>query len=550
MTFTRARSSTGYDLLAPPLILLTPFISFINHNDYSYSFPELWLCVAGLIALGLLCGVVMAVGGTWLRVVGTAGLLMLFVDLQFEEFATLPRLWFWGFGILTLLLCAVVREHLSRITAPVFATMLVISLLLPGSSNGRSARVQARHGDAPAMLEPAPPVIVHLIFDEFIGIEGIPPEAPEGHTVRHSLRSFLLENGFRVFGRAYSRFHRTDNAIPNSLNYSSVPEEAYFIEGNQKFSRKYFIEGDPKVLANNQYFEDMHEKGYLIHVYQPDYIDFCEKSELQIASCVTFPSGIKPLQILPLSTIAKVELILRNFGELSGVGHTGARYYLRVMRKAVSYGYLSPQWIPGSRHLWSAGGLQILDIVARDVAKAAPGDLYFAHLPTPHSPYVYDRSCNLRPPHAWVDRPDPVPRLERYRLYLEQVGCLQNRLRYVFDLWHRAKLFNQAKIIIQGDHGSRLYLKEPTVANRDQLRDSDYVDSFSTLLAVKAPGLEPKYDESMVAIQDALAVVAHNRPLAQLSGRAQEPYVLLRNREGSEMLRRPMPEFGGLARNR
>jgi hypothetical protein len=91
MTFTRARSSTGYDLLAPPLILLTPFISFINHNDYGYSFPELWLCVAGLIALGLLCGVVMAVGGTWLRVLGTAGLLMLFVDLQFEEFGDLAR---------------------------------------------------------------------------------------------------------------------------------------------------------------------------------------------------------------------------------------------------------------------------------------------------------------------------------------------------------------------------------------------------------------------------------------------------------------------------
>jgi hypothetical protein len=532
MTWARARSSTIYDLLAPPLILITPFISFITHNDYSYSLPELWLCVAGLIALGLLCSVVMALGGIWLRVLGTTALLTRFVDLEFEEFDSLPRLWVLACGIGILLFCGL-REHLSRITVSVFATMLVAILVFPGSSERRSAQVQAPRAAAQERLRPAPPIIIHLIFDEFIGIEGIPPEAAEGNAVRHSLRSFLLENDFQVFGRAYSRFHRTDNAIPNMLNYASVPEEAYFIEGDRN-------------LRENRYFKDMSERGYLIHVYQPDYIDFCARSEFPIASCRTFPSDIKPLEALPLPTTAKADLILRNFGNLSAVGHTGAWYYLRAMRKAASYGYVSPEWIPGSRNVWSAGGLQILDVVARDVANAAPGDLYFAHLPTPHSPYVYDRNCDLRPSHDWVDRPDRVPRLERYRLYLEQVECVHHKLRYVFDLWRRAKVFDRAKVIIHGDHGSRLYLTEPTVDNRDELRRSDYIDSFSTLLAVKAPGLEPKYDQHIVAIQDALAAVAHDQPLDELSRRANKPYVLLRNLEGSEMIRRPMPDFGDI----
>jgi hypothetical protein len=290
----------------------------------------------------------------------------------------------------------------------------------------------------------------------------------------------------------------------------------------------------------------MYERGYLMHVYQPDYIDFCASSEVPIASCRTFPSDIKPLEALQLPTTAKADLILRNFGNLSAVGHTGAWYYLRAMRKAARYGYVSPEWIPGSRNVWSAGGLQILDVVAGDVANAAPGDLYFAHLPTPHSPYVYDRNCNLRPSHDWVDRPDRVPRPERYRLYLEQVECIQNKLQYVFDLWRRAQVFDRAKVIIHGDHGSRLYLTEPTVDNKDELRKSDYVDSFSTLLAVKASGLEPKYDEHIVALQDALAAVAHDQPLDELSRRPNQPYVLLRNLEGSEMIRRPMPDFGDI----
>ena len=534
MTLAGARCSTICHLLSPPLILLTAFINFIKYNHYSYAAPEFWICVAGLVALGLLCGTIMALGGIWLRVLGTAGLLTLFVDFQSEWFEDQLALRVSAFALVVLVLCWVVRNNLHRVTLSVFATMLTAAVVLPGSSSEWSVRIGARRGDTQAVLRPAPPAIIHLIFDEFIGIEGIPLEAAAGNAVRHSLRSFLHENGFRVFGRACSRFHRTDNAIPNMLNYASMPKEAYFMEENSKR------------LKQNQYFNDMLERGYRIHVYQPHYIDFCEGYENQIASCHTFFAGIKSLELLPLSTVAKADLILQNFGRLSASWRVGTGYYVRIIRKAVTYGYLSLQWIPASPQLWSAGGLHMLDVVARNVANGAPGDLHFAHLPTPHSAYVYDRSCNLRNPDDWVDRPSPVPRLGRYMLYLEQVECIRKKLQYALGLWGRAKMFDQAKVIIQGDHGSRLYLKEPTVDNRDELRESDYVDSFSTLLAVKAPGLEPKYDEQMVAIQDALAAVPHDRPLDQLSGRDKKPYVLLRNLEGVEMIRRPMPEFGDI----
>jgi hypothetical protein len=290
----------------------------------------------------------------------------------------------------------------------------------------------------------------------------------------------------------------------------------------------------------------MYEKGHAIHVYQTNYIDFCEGPESQIASCHVFSAGIKSLDVLQLSATDKADLILRNFGRLSLIWRVTTRYSGNIIRKAVTSGDLSPQWIPGSWQLFSAGGLDMLDIVARDVANAAPGDLYFAHLAVPHSPYVYDRSCNLRPPHDWVDRPARVPRLDRYMLYLEQVECIHQRLQYAFKSWRRTKVFDNAQIIIHGDHGSCLYLKEPTVDNRDELRPSDYVDAFSTLLAVKAPGLEPKYDEHIVAIQDALAAVAHDQSLDAFSRRAKKPYVLLPNLEGSEMIRRPMPDFGDI----
>jgi hypothetical protein len=535
MTSAAARNRPIYDLLSPPLILLTPFISFVNHSDYSYSTPELWVSIVGLTTVGLLCAVVMTLGGAWLRVLGTAGLLTLFVDIQFEWFDTLAPVRLPAFAIGALLFCALLREHLSRIAVPVFATMLLTALLFQGTSSELPIPVAAQRPQPEATPTLAPPVVIHLIFDEFTGIEGVPPEASDANGVQHKLRTFLLENGFQVFGRAYSRFHRTINSIPNEFNYASVPDESHFVEK------------DSMRLIRNQYFSDMFERGYKIHVYQSDYLDFCSGYERQIASCRTFlGQEINPLRYLPLPVNTKTELTLRNFGNLSLVWRAGWRYYHRALRKAVSHGYLSPESLPGSFHLWSAHGLRVFETIARDVANAAPGAMYFAHLLIPHAPYVYDRSCKLRDPDNWVDRPDPVPRLRRYELYLDQVECVYNRLQEAFDMWRRARVFDRAKIIIQGDHGSRLYLTEPTVENRDELRESDYVDSFSTLLAVKAPGLEPRYDGRILAIQDALAAIANNEALDGLSVRADRPFVFLRNMRGRQMIKRPMPHFGDL----
>ena len=70
----------------------------------------------------------------------TAGLLTLFVDLQFAwlDPPTYVRDLCLGFGML--LLCWLLREHLSHIIARVFATMLAAGLLFPGGSGEWSAK--------------------------------------------------------------------------------------------------------------------------------------------------------------------------------------------------------------------------------------------------------------------------------------------------------------------------------------------------------------------------------------------------------------------------
>jgi hypothetical protein len=116
----KSRRDPIYDLLGPPLILVTPFMSFVNYNDYGFSRTELWLVLGGLIALGLLCGAVMTLGGQWARIILTAGLVTLFVDFQFDWLDKQPEWRVPAFGIVMLLLGWLLRAQLSRITTPRF----------------------------------------------------------------------------------------------------------------------------------------------------------------------------------------------------------------------------------------------------------------------------------------------------------------------------------------------------------------------------------------------------------------------------------------------
>jgi hypothetical protein len=248
----------------------------------------------------------------------------------------------------------------------------------------------------------------------------------------------------------------------------------------------------------------------------------------------------------------KAELVLRTFVWLSVLEHELAHYYMQLRHKALSFGYDLPSWWLNHAKLGTAGAMQLLDIVAQDVRKVRAGDLFFAHIMLAHSPYVYDRTCGLRHPRDWVDKSSPESRMRRYSLYLEQLTCVQAKLQQMFDSWRQAGVYDRMKIVIHGDHGSRIYMNAPIVANKDRLIASDFLDAFSTLFAVKAPGLDPAYDARTVAIQDLLAVVAGNG-LGQLPADRTQPYVLLPHSFDTmrhAMIPLPMPDPACVAAQR
>lgn len=286
-----SRHELLYHLLAPTFLIFTPFISFLTYNDYGLLAPEVWICLAGLAALAVLCGLLGIAGGWLVHVVMTATLMVLFVDLQFNWFDgsnSWPKLQVIGVFVLTLLLSLALRHQLSRIVTAVFATLLTSTIVLAVIDAGSSRDpdpAAAPDSDRPTASKP--PILVHFILDEHVGVDGIPDDVPHGKEMRAFLIDFFSRHRFNVFGRAYSHYANTYNSLANLVNFSSEAVDGAFTSGDEP----------DIVLLRNDYFRLLANNGYEIHVYQSDYMDFCSASKEYITSCQSRKvTGIKAIE--------------------------------------------------------------------------------------------------------------------------------------------------------------------------------------------------------------------------------------------------------------
>lgn len=539
---SRSRYELLYHFLSPMLLILTPFISFITYNQYSYATPEIWICLAGLVAVALLFGLAGTIGGWPARALLTAGLLVLFVDLQFNwfnPFDTEHKIYLVAVFLLSLLLSWGLRRHLSQIVTAVFATILVSTVVLESVQDISSPRPPAATTDNPKPRSDQLPIFVHLILDEHIGIEGIPTDVPNGREMRRILRNFFEKYGFRLYGRSYSQYADTYNSIPNIVNFSSEQSDGALISGTE-----------PYTIVKNEYFEMMRDAGYNIHVYGSDYIDFCNE---HASGCYQGSmTGIKSIEELDIPVRDKIDLIYHIYARRSSLQLAVGAYYMRLREAMRPSGWNLPGWWFKEARLGPVPSMLMFDRVTAAVAKAAPGDLVFVYLGTPHYPYVYDDRCEVYPLPKWEEPVnsdsrqlnDRRSRARRYGRYLEQVRCLQRRLEAMFQAWQKAGIFDRSTIVIHSDHGSKIVEQRALADNRHKLSSADYMDTFSTLFAVKRPGIPPGYDSRIATVQELLGEVIGRNTADDDAPDEQVPYVFLRSDRGKPMLRQHLSVFG------
>jgi hypothetical protein len=477
--------------VTPFLILLTPFAVFLHHHGYGFMRPEIAVALLTFAGIALLLGAA-ARRSRRVEIVVMAALLTLFADIHIENPGLKQLL------LLFAALCAVLwflREHAARIVSLMMATILATSLLPLGGVAASPSSLPGRDAsDQNAAARAKLPLIVHLVLDEHIGVEGL-PDALTPRTFKEDIRAFFVERGFRLFGGAYSEHPSTLPSLSHLLNLVQGRYEPDLAVAASE-PRRYR-------LTRNAYFERLHQAGYAIRAHRIEYLDVCAGRVTPWACRSYEETSLAVLHDVPGSVLEKLSVVSGVFLARSVAVGRVRNAYARARLSLLNTGIDLPAWTWERNVVSPIATMAALDAIEADLARSQPGELFFAHLLIPHYPYVYDAECRPQPPAKWGTRRDydhvigdsntAAARATRYSQYLEQVRCAARKIDELLGAIP-PPLRHDAVVIVHGDHGSRIGTVEPNRGRKRSFAPSDYADFFSTLFAVRSPRIEAGYD--------------------------------------------------------
>ena len=479
---------------AAALLFAAPLVAFLTTNEYPLLSAEAGILLAACAAAGVVLGSAAALGMTAAALVlGAATALA--IDFAYGAHFSKPA--FVLVPLVCLGLAALLRRHYALVVAAAAFVFLATTMLIPSTV----ARDLAQPGNAgqPAGGNDGP-VILHVVLDEHIGIDGLPHELPETAAFARWLTETYLQAGFRVYSGAYSEYFDTRNSIANLLNFSSDEGKwSHLARGQER----------PYVLTDSAYFRHLASLGYRLHVYQSDHIELCRVPGVAYASCFHYLSNsIGAIDQTTLGTAERAQFIFNSFIATSK--------YLDKVRMVLRK-LAGAEWDRAVSRVGPLAVLPVMQRLERELRSASRGNAYFAHLLIPHYPYVLDASCRMRAEiEQWLyntpaaKAPDDAvqnsagSRAERYLRYFDQIRCQQLLLNRLFDALKDAGAWDDAIVIVHGDHGSRIVRNMPVEANAARLTPGDIDDAYSTLFAVRKGGAQPGMARGARPLQELL----------------------------------------------
>lgn len=502
-------------------LLLAPFIYYVKYTQYGFAnLPIIYMLISLLLLAIIISLVDNILGWTGKILIGTfiVTICLSFLPPFKSTIAVLLCFFF------VLILHIVLDKHFRSILLIMTTVFILSTLLLPIQSQLIYPH-EKKYPSKISLNKNLPPVI-HLMFDEFAGINGTPTNIGNGQALRQHLENFFTKNGFHVYANAYSHYLRTPNSISNLVNFTSNPISHYYFKKDSPF------------LIQNQYFKIMGETGYKIRVYQFDsMINYCEPKKYTIESCYEYPAAsLHSIKDLNFSNFNKYLFVLKSYllwSQSYEMLESAYEEYIQVAAQAIDINL--PQWHWNQARTSTLWLPTIFHQLIHDIIQHPNGTLFYAHILAPHNPYIFNAQCQLiKNPMQWkININNTMPfnstqsRIERYKLYEHQVRCITSQLNYFFKKLKKAGIYKHAIIIINGDHGSRITKILPVIQQRDQMTLQDFHDCFNTMFAVKMPNASPTVSQQLVPIQKLLANIVSKLTKADIHFTETKPYVYL-----------------------
>ena len=391
-----------------------------------------------------------------------------------------------------------IRSNLSFILFVSYLVFFTSALLLPAPSMPSGEQISKQSGHSNVDL----PSTLHLVLDGHIGIEGIPTTLEGGMQLRQRLSKFYNKWGFQSHEKAYSQHVLTQDSLSTLFNGASNITDKIHIASGQPTGHRF-------KLVENRYFENQAKSGYEIRIIQSDYLDFCNSDGLPIAYCYDYPA-VSPaaMSSADLPIWLKTIRLVRSYFNNSLFVILLDKLVNKNSTHQTSISSKSNQRVPVK--YFNTALTHTVRLVNEQLQSHPDGALIFAHLLIPHAPFIWDAQCNIR-----LDKKLWLPALSRaqgkirdvnqvrdskYLNYFDQIDCVINQLDELFTELSAKNIFSELRIIIHGDHGSRLTIEKPIIDNLDTVSNTDIIDSFSTIFAIRDPSHPPSISRDRISL--------------------------------------------------
>ena len=469
------------------LMLIYPLLGIIWYHSYPFFSVEVFL----LLGTGAFVALAVALVLKFVRsaVLNLAlGLILLLVLLVHFNLFFL--------GILVALVSILTIALLFRQHFPDLLLFVMLALIAGKFVDSYLDRSSYAPVVSSTVKEQARGPLIHILMDGFIGLEGL-PKLPEAGGVKTDIIDFFKRYEFEVYPRAYSHYGATLDSMTRAFNFRN--------DDVNMFQRAHALR-QQLAFPENAWFRSLKEEGYPLVVYQTDSVNFCDERSKSVVFCKTYPiPNLNSLHEGVDDPVTRAKLIAKTLSAQSTL-ITKMQIDARKLRTWGISTY-EPRMLAG---------------LASDVPRA-PDHAYFAHILMPHDPLVYREDCTLdysiEPAQRYSftiggGKNTSERRIPRYQNYVAQLRCSMHALDAVFTTLKEAGLYDQATIVVHGDHGSSAPLVSASIQNVKHLNDRDLREVYSTLFAVRYPDSRFEMHEEVVSLNVLLA-----RTLIRLTGR-------------------------------
>jgi hypothetical protein len=275
----------------------------------------------------------------------------------------------------------------------------------------------------------------------------------------------FLKHGFTVYANAHSNYFWTVNSLTSLMNFKVVDED--------QGAGSWYPAIDGRFISAGGMFDYFARRGYAISAYWTN--EIWNHSDAPILK--------KEVRFLPrLGALHAINLSWKDRWVMLASRYASVTPALKLV-----FQRWHPKFLEYTMNVSQLAGKETWEIMKRDIlSEGNRRQLFFGYFFTPHGPYLFYKSGEVRPITEWrffqplFAQRDPASYIHEHREYAEQVQYLNSELDRLFSELADAGVLDSARIIVHGDHGARILGKVNSDSGPEEL-----LETYSTLLAVK-----------------------------------------------------------------